>query len=336
MSSVRKRGNKCYTRTNKAGVPYVVCNDPPKGSRGQAGVYQAKNPTGKQDGRTARNKAKNDKEIALRKVRRAMVSKKYAKELKDMGIEDAKGRDYDDPLNPYTFNLDTNQPRNTIPLSRLERPTGIPAQEMKNYLAAIMPNERLRGISKAELNVLYNKDQLEKKARSEGKPEPRFADELEPRNFRALNFPKKKKMLIDLANAKVPPEQFIKMPMRYIKIRWLRETKAGKKFRKDNEMEKPHGFVDVDNKSKQEDMAENFADALKGFKSDLPTTFTEGAIGESVGSGFAATKENYDRFEAGKMSAAGAEIFQDNLLRYKHYLELAGRRVPDWVRDATP
>ena len=41
--SWRDKGKgKCYTRVNKAGGKYVVCNDPPRGSRGQAGVYEKK------------------------------------------------------------------------------------------------------------------------------------------------------------------------------------------------------------------------------------------------------------------------------------------------------
>ena len=333
MSSVRKRGNKCYTRSNKAGVPYVVCNDPPVGSRGQAGVYKAKNPTGKQDGRTARNKAKNDKEIALRKVRRAMVSKQYAKELKDMGIEDAKGREYDDPLNPYTFNLDTNVPRDLITYTELRKPTGLSVDTMRNFLQR--RNISTIGKSKEDINVRYRQEKLrDERPRSDP---PKFAMDFDDDDVKELKFPAKRKMLIDLANAKVPKEQFIKMPMRYIKIRWLRETKAGKKFRKDNKMEKPHGFADVDNKGKQEEMADIFKEALEGFSSDLPTTFTKGAIGEVVkGDRSKVNKENYDLFEAGKMTATQAEIFQDNLLRYKHYLELADERVPQWVKDATP
>ena len=41
--SWRDKGKgKCFTRVNKAGAKYVVCNDPPRGSKGQAGVYQPK------------------------------------------------------------------------------------------------------------------------------------------------------------------------------------------------------------------------------------------------------------------------------------------------------
>ena len=79
MSSVRARGNKCYTRTNKSGAAYVVCDDPPKGSRGQAGVYQAANPTGKQDGRTKRKEAEIDKQRAFNRVRKSMMNKDYQK-----------------------------------------------------------------------------------------------------------------------------------------------------------------------------------------------------------------------------------------------------------------
>tara|TARA_R110001599_G_scaffold11450_1_gene54633 strand:- start:1156 stop:1854 length:699 start_codon:yes stop_codon:yes gene_type:complete len=79
MSSVRKRGNECFTRTAKSGATYVVCNDPPKGSRGQVGVYQAENPTGKQDGRTKRKEAEIDKQRAFNRVRKSMMNKTYQK-----------------------------------------------------------------------------------------------------------------------------------------------------------------------------------------------------------------------------------------------------------------
>ena len=29
----------CWTKHNKSGQPYVVCNDPPRGSKGQKDVY---------------------------------------------------------------------------------------------------------------------------------------------------------------------------------------------------------------------------------------------------------------------------------------------------------
>ena len=77
MSSVRARGNKCYTRSNSSGATYVVCNDPPKGSKGQAGVYQAENPTGKQDGRTKRKERELDKQRAFNRVRKSMMNKTY-------------------------------------------------------------------------------------------------------------------------------------------------------------------------------------------------------------------------------------------------------------------
>jgi len=79
MSSVRKRGNECFTRSNKSGATYVVCNDPPNGSKGQVGVYQAENPTGKQDGRTKRKEAEIDKQRAFNRVRKSMMNKTYQK-----------------------------------------------------------------------------------------------------------------------------------------------------------------------------------------------------------------------------------------------------------------
>ena len=41
--SWRDKGKgECFTRTNKGGGTYVVCNDPPRGSKGQASVYKSK------------------------------------------------------------------------------------------------------------------------------------------------------------------------------------------------------------------------------------------------------------------------------------------------------
>ena len=77
MSSVRQRGNKCYTRGDSQGRTYVVCDDPPIGSKGQKGVYKAKNPTGKQDGRSKRKAKEIDKQRAFNRVRKSMMNKDY-------------------------------------------------------------------------------------------------------------------------------------------------------------------------------------------------------------------------------------------------------------------
>tara|TARA_R100000655_G_scaffold68757_1_gene106989 strand:+ start:338 stop:910 length:573 start_codon:yes stop_codon:yes gene_type:complete len=56
---------ECFTRTGKGGGKYVVCNDPPRGSRGQAGVYKSKNVRiGKaQTGFELKEKVERDKAI---------------------------------------------------------------------------------------------------------------------------------------------------------------------------------------------------------------------------------------------------------------------------------
>tara|TARA_R110001599_G_scaffold21999_2_gene81754 strand:- start:871 stop:1458 length:588 start_codon:yes stop_codon:yes gene_type:complete len=43
--SDKGKKKECYTRSGGKGT-YVVCNDPPKGSKGQQGVYQRKRPKG--------------------------------------------------------------------------------------------------------------------------------------------------------------------------------------------------------------------------------------------------------------------------------------------------
>tara|TARA_R110002051_G_scaffold314574_1_gene391784 strand:- start:10 stop:450 length:441 start_codon:yes stop_codon:yes gene_type:complete len=41
--SWRDKGQgECFTRSNKSGATYVVCDDPPRGSKGQKGVYKTK------------------------------------------------------------------------------------------------------------------------------------------------------------------------------------------------------------------------------------------------------------------------------------------------------
>ena len=60
---------ECFTRTNAQGGQYVVCNDPPRGSRGQRGVDRSRKDRGDEDikGR--------DKSAAIDKARPVM--KKY-------------------------------------------------------------------------------------------------------------------------------------------------------------------------------------------------------------------------------------------------------------------
>lgn len=73
-----KPRKECYTRSGGAKGKYVVCNDPPKGSKGQAGVYKRK--TSKADADKARKKKEKDKEdeIADRKRRKEEYREKTA------------------------------------------------------------------------------------------------------------------------------------------------------------------------------------------------------------------------------------------------------------------
>ena len=55
--SWRDKGKgECFTRTNKNGGKYVVCNDPPRGSKGQAEVYERR---GNKSSRMAQELQKN-------------------------------------------------------------------------------------------------------------------------------------------------------------------------------------------------------------------------------------------------------------------------------------
>ena len=83
-----KPRKECYTRDGKSGS-YVVCNDPPRGSKGQKGVYKAENPTGKQDGRTARNKVKETEAIMERSKIKDRMKDKYPAGL-PKGLPDYK------------------------------------------------------------------------------------------------------------------------------------------------------------------------------------------------------------------------------------------------------
>ena len=70
---------ECFTRTNKNGGKYTVCNDPPRGSRGQQGVDRRRKDRGDEDikGR--------DKSAAIDKARPVMKKYKEGGELEGQG-----------------------------------------------------------------------------------------------------------------------------------------------------------------------------------------------------------------------------------------------------------
>lgn len=233
MSSVRARGNKCFTRTNKSGGQYVVCNDPPKGSRGQAGVYQADNPTGKQDGRSKRKKKEVDKQRAYNRVRKSMMTDVFQK------------------------NFGAGE--------------GVATQRVPKKAPATSTMKR------------------------------------------------------DLVSKGTDPKVLEGMGKLYIYTRWANETDRGKKFVKDNDdIEKPKKFERVDDR---EDIIEQAREILSG---DLPKDEFKPKVIDDTPS-----KEEYNRWEKGDMRQDVREEFEERALRYKHYLELADRDVPDWVKDAS-
>lgn len=233
MSSVRKRGNKCYTRTNKNGGAYVVCDDPPKGSRGQAGVYKAKNPTGKQDGRSKKQEEIRDKVRSRNRVRKSMMNKEYQK---NFGGEAS------------TVNQRT--PKNAPATSTM------------------------------------SKDLLDKGSN---------------------------------------PVDLMGMGRLYIYTRWANETDRGKKFIKDNDLEKPTKFEGVDDRDAIREAA---GDILSGKGQERgEVKFNEKGIDDFP------IRAEYDEWEEGELDAREREFLEERSLRYKHYLELAGRKVPDWVKD---
>jgi hypothetical protein len=230
--SVRSRGNKCYTRRNSAGAPYVVCNDPPKGSRGQAGVYKAKNPTGKQDGRSKKQEEITDKIRSRNRVRKSMMTKTYQK---NFGGEAS------------TVNQRT--------------PKTAPAT------STMVRNLQSKGTNPVDL---YGMGRL------------------------------------------------------YVYTRWANETDEGKKFIKDKNLEKPEKFAGVDNRDAIRERAQDLLDGDLDFRADNwnPKGIDEFPI-----------RAEYDEYEEGELDAGEREKLEERSLRYKHYLELAGRKVPDWVRD---
>tara|TARA_R110000824_G_scaffold218692_1_gene405422 strand:+ start:3350 stop:4048 length:699 start_codon:yes stop_codon:yes gene_type:complete len=229
MSSVRKRGNKCFTRSNKSGATYVVCNDPPKGSRGQAGVYQADNPTGKQDGRTKRKEAEIDKQRAFNRVRKSMMNKEYQG---NFGGEKST--------------VDQRTPKSAPATSTM------------------------------------------------------------------------RKELLDKGTA---PKFLDGMGRLYIYTRWANETTKGKKFIKDKDLEKPTEFAGVDDR-----------DAIEDAAGDVLGDAREVDFDAKVIDRFPTRQEGYD-YERGRMDTEERRSMDERTLRYKHYLELAGKSIPDWVKD---
>jgi len=231
--SVRSRGNKCYTRRNKNGGAYVVCNDPPIGSRGQAGVYQAENPTGKQDGRSKRKAKERDKQRALNRVRKAIATEHY----------------------------------------------------QSNFGGG-------QGITKQRV----------------------------PKNA-----PAKSTMTRDLIDKGSNPEDLQGMGKLFIYTRWANETDEGKRFIERNELKKPKKFGSVNDRDNIKDMAEAILDGEAG-------ELTDGKF-KPKGIDKFPIRAEYDEYEEGELDAEEREELEERTIRYKHYLELAGRKVPDWVKD---
>jgi hypothetical protein len=232
MSSVRKRGNKCYTRRNSAGAPYVVCNDPPKGSKGQAGVYQAANPTGKQDGRSKIQEEILDKVRSRNRIRKSMMTKNYQK---NFGGEE--------------FSVNQRTPKSAPATSTMRK---------------------------------------------------------------------------DLLDKGSNPVDLMGMGRLYIYTRWANETKEGKKFIKDKNLEKPEKFAGVDDRDAIREVAQ---DILRGdFEKDTINFNAKGVDDFPI-------RAEYDEWEEGELDAREREHLEERSLRYKHYLELGGYKVPDWVKD---
>ena len=125
----------------------------------------------------------------------------------------------------------------------------------------------------------------------------------------------------DLIDKGTDPKFLDGMGKLYIYTRWANETKQGKSFLKKEKLEKPTKFVGVDDKDEIEEAAGDILDGGDAVE------FQEKVIDD-----FPNRQDGY-AFEGGRMSGAEKHSMIERTTRYKHYLELAGKDVPDWVKD---
>jgi len=254
---------KCWNRVNRAGVTYVVCNDPPRGSKGQAGVYQAENPTGKQDGRTKRKAMELDKQRVRNRLRKDMLDKEFQINYTEYSGTDAK-------TNPGIAALELETPKNAPATSTMVR--------------------QLRGVV-ADKNV-------------DG------------------------------------------MGRKYIYNQWARKAKEGKAFLKKNKLERPPKFGGINDKDTLEDYAGEIASNFAGGRDvKVPKGMGTGKSGWMQDGGYRRYGIPLDfehvrrwrRQKEGKKTAVmdkdDVEGFEEDMLRYKHLLELGNRLVPQYVEE---
>lgn len=235
---------KCWNRVNKAGATYVVCNDPPRGSRGQSGVYQAENPTGKQDGRTKRKEAEIDKQRVRNRLRKDMLKEDY--QTMEAGVDG-------------------------LAIANQETPSNAPATStMRRQLRGEVADKNLDG-----------------------------------------------------------------MDRRYIYNQWARKAKEGKAFLKKHDYKRPPKFKGM-GEDDLKDLAESIADGFKEVdrrKDPFMNLGWAASHGGVRNRGEPMTKKSAEKYEKGELKKEQREIFEGDVLRYKHLLELAGKDVPDWVKD---
>ena len=93
--SWRDKGQgECFTRTNKSGGSYVVCDDPPRGSKGQKGVYKTKTQKKQKEDVGTQVKLKKvdkiNKEIDKLEQKNEEINKERGKQLRLLKAEKDK------------------------------------------------------------------------------------------------------------------------------------------------------------------------------------------------------------------------------------------------------
>ena len=132
---------ECFTRTNASGGKYVVCNDPPRGSRGQKGVYK-----GTEGGRKQTKAVKKIQAVVRGNIARKGKRKQVF--FKDFKLFKGDKRDLSDALKKGKFELVLRSEGNI---------TGVGATLKKkgDYFVKNLPSQEGFGSSNTQKFNLY-------------------------------------------------------------------------------------------------------------------------------------------------------------------------------------
>jgi len=161
--SWRDKGKgECFTRTNKAGGTYVVCNDPPRGSKGQKGVYK-----GKEGGRKQQKTATTIQKAVRGKQARAKAPKEvsYSSVKGQMKEDDKTSTDtlYLKVVEPFTKN-EVGSKKKEYKVKNTPAKTG--AKNTKELYVWVDASKTKQGEEEAQFNPNTS---VNKKALEEGK-----------------------------------------------------------------------------------------------------------------------------------------------------------------------